>query len=153
MKLIDELKILDDKIKTNQAQNDLNREAAKTFVLSPKSLDMYEYLTGEDLGYKPGPIEIKQAEYSPLAQIITKVVKKDDKVKQTVKNDNNLRYSSLLNFNIYSVTNFNEISSTDSKFDILHRFYKDFEKLKGVKSETEETRQRKIKVLNNTSML
>ena len=153
MKLIDELKIIDGKIKTNQAQNDLNREAAKTFVLSSKSLDMYEYLTGEDLGYKPGPIEIKLAEYSPLAQIITKVVKKDDKVKQTVKNDNNLRYSSLLNFNIYSVTNFNEISSTDSKFDILHRFYKDFEKLKGVKSETEETRQRKIKVLNNTSML
>ena len=114
---------------------------------------MYEYLTGEDLEYRPGPIEIKQAEYSLLAQIITKVVKKDDKVKQTVKNDNNLRYSSLLNFSIYSVTNFNEISSTDSKFDILHRFYKDFEKIKDVKSETEETRQRKLKVLNNTSIL
>ena len=59
----------------------------------------------------------------------------------------------VLCFSIYSVTNFNEISSTDSKFDILNRLYKDFEKIKDVKSETEEARQRKLKVLNNTSIL
>ena len=45
------------------------------------------------------------------------------------------------------------MSSTDSKFDILNRLYKDFEKIKDVKSETEEARQRKLKVLNNTSIL
>ena len=32
MILIDELKIFDDKIKTNQAQYDLDREVAKIFV-------------------------------------------------------------------------------------------------------------------------
>ena len=36
-------KILDYKIKENQAQYDLNREAAKVFALSPKELDKYEY--------------------------------------------------------------------------------------------------------------
>ena len=54
MTLTDELKILDDKIKTNQAQYDLDREAAEISALSLKELDKYEYLTGEDLGYKPG---------------------------------------------------------------------------------------------------
>ena len=54
MTLTDELKILNDKIKANQAQYDLDREAAKISALSSKELDKYEYLTGEDLGYKPG---------------------------------------------------------------------------------------------------
>ena len=54
MTLTDELKILNDKIKANQAQYDLDREAAKISALSSKEMDKYEYLTGEDLGYKPG---------------------------------------------------------------------------------------------------
>ena len=50
MTLTDELKILDDKIKANQAQYDLSREAAKISALSSKDLlEKYEYLTGEDL--------------------------------------------------------------------------------------------------------
>ena len=32
-------------------------------------------MTGEDLALKPGSTEIKRAEYSPLAQFITKTVK------------------------------------------------------------------------------
>ena len=38
MTLTDELKILDDKIKANQAQYDLGREAAKISALSSKDL-------------------------------------------------------------------------------------------------------------------
>ena len=57
MKLTDELKILDDKTKANQAQYDLNREAAKICVLPSKNLDKYECLTGEDLEYKPSVVE------------------------------------------------------------------------------------------------
>ena len=52
MKLTDKLKILDDKIKADQAQYDLDREVANISALSSKELDKYEYLTGEDLGYK-----------------------------------------------------------------------------------------------------
>ena len=57
MTLTDELKILDEKIKANQAQYDLDREAAKISAISSKDLDKYSYLTGEDLGYKPGAVE------------------------------------------------------------------------------------------------
>ena len=49
MTLTDELKILDDKIKANQAQYELGREVAKISALSSKDvLEKYEYLTGED---------------------------------------------------------------------------------------------------------
>ena len=41
MTLTDELQILDDKMKANQAQCDLNREAAKTSALSSKELGKY----------------------------------------------------------------------------------------------------------------
>ena len=51
MTLTNELKILDNKIKANQAQYYLDREAAKISALSSKELDKYKYLTGEDLGY------------------------------------------------------------------------------------------------------
>ena len=54
MTVIDQFKILDDEIKTNQAQYDLSREAPKISVLSSKDLlDMDEYLTGEDFGQNP----------------------------------------------------------------------------------------------------
>ena len=54
MTLTDELKILDDKIKANQAQYDLGGEAAKISALSSKDLlEKYEYLTGENLGHRP----------------------------------------------------------------------------------------------------
>ena len=57
MTLTDELKILDDKIKANQPQYDLDRKAAEMSALSSKELDKYENLSGEDLGYKPGLVE------------------------------------------------------------------------------------------------
>ena len=57
MTLTDEFKFHDDKIKSSQAQYDLGREAAEISALSSKELDKYEYLTGEDLGYKPGVVE------------------------------------------------------------------------------------------------
>ena len=49
MTLSNEIKILDDKIKANQAQYNLDREAAKMSALSSDELEKYEYLTGEDL--------------------------------------------------------------------------------------------------------
>ena len=51
MTLTEQVKILDDKIKANKAQYDLDREAAKISALSSGELEKYEYLTGEDLGY------------------------------------------------------------------------------------------------------
>ena len=72
MALTDELKILDNKIKANQDQYDLDREVAKISALSSEELDKYEYLTGEDLGYKPGVVEKVKFEYSPLGEALSK---------------------------------------------------------------------------------
>ena len=64
MTLTDELKIIDDRIKANQAQYDLSREAAKISALSSKDLlERYENFTGKDLGRRPSVLE---KTYSPL---------------------------------------------------------------------------------------
>ena len=52
MTLTEQVKILGHKIKVNQVQYDLDREAPKISAVSYKELDRYEYLTGEYLGYK-----------------------------------------------------------------------------------------------------
>ena len=57
MTLFEQVKIHDNKMKANKAQYDLDREAAKISALSSGELEKYEYLTGEDLGYKPDVIE------------------------------------------------------------------------------------------------
>ena len=57
MTVTDQLKIIENKIKANQAQYDLDRLAAKISVLSSNDLRKYEYLTVEDLGYKPSLLE------------------------------------------------------------------------------------------------
>ena len=57
MTITDQLKIIENKIEANQAQYDLDRLAAKISVLSSNDLRKYEYLTVEDLGYKPSLLE------------------------------------------------------------------------------------------------
>ena len=69
MTLTKQVKILDDKIKANKAQYKLDREAAKISALSSGELEKYEYLTGEDLGYKPDVIQKANFEYSPLGKV------------------------------------------------------------------------------------
>ena len=43
MTLTEQVKILDDKIKANKAQYDLDRETSKISALSSKYLEKYEY--------------------------------------------------------------------------------------------------------------
>ena len=60
MTVTDQIKILDRKIKQNDLEGfrqcDLDRKATKIFLLSSGNLDKYEYLTGEDLNYKPSTL-------------------------------------------------------------------------------------------------
>ena len=60
-----------------------------------------------------------------------------------MKHDNRLVYNSVHNINKYSVSSFYEISSIDSKFDTINKFYKDLLKLNDVKSQNENTKQKK----------
>ena len=56
----------------NEAQQGLDRKAAKISALFSNNLDKYQYLTGEDLGLKPNTIEQARFEYSPLGKILIK---------------------------------------------------------------------------------
>ena len=65
MTVTDQLKMIDNEIKANQAQYDLQRLAAKISAYYSGDLRKYEYLTGEDLEYKPGVFEQTKFDYSP----------------------------------------------------------------------------------------
>ena len=83
MTLTNEVEILDGKITANQTQYDLDRESAKISTLSSGELGKYEYLTGEDLGYKPGVAEKAKFEYSPLGKVFNKGLDESDKKRRT----------------------------------------------------------------------
>ena len=72
MTVADQLKIIDNKIKANQAQYEVDRLAATVSALSSNELGKYEYLVGEDLGYKPGVVEQAKFEYSLLGKVFNK---------------------------------------------------------------------------------
>ena len=67
----DQNKILDDKIKANERQYDLDRMNAEISSCSSGDLPKYEYLTKKDLGYKPDAFEQAKFEYSPLGKVVT----------------------------------------------------------------------------------
>ena len=90
MTLTDELKILDDKIKAIQAQYDLDRKAAKISALSSGELEKYEYLSGEDLGYKPGVVEKAKFQYSALGKVFNKGLDEEDKKEGLLKRLRNI---------------------------------------------------------------
>ena len=145
MTLTEQVKILVGKIRANKAQYELDTEAAKISALSSKDLEKYEYLTSEDLGYKPDVVQRAKFAYSPLGEAFNKPFKKDGKNKKVIKYDNDLVYNSVHNFNKYSLPSFNKISSIDSKFDTIEKFYNDLIKLNSVKSQNKDTKQKKQK--------
>ena len=123
MTLTEQVKILDDKIRANKAQYDLDRQAAKISALSSKDLEKYEYLTGEDLGYKRDVIQRAKFEYSPLGEAFNKVFKKDDKNKKVTKYSNDLVYNSVHNFNKYSLPNLKKKSKSETSLEKKNAAY------------------------------
>ena len=90
MTKIDQLKILDNKIRANKAHYDLDREAPKISALSSGELDKYEYLSGEGLGYKPDVVQKAKFEYSSLGKVFKKGLDKDDKKEGLLKRLKNI---------------------------------------------------------------
>ena len=82
MTVTDQIRILDKNIMQNEAQYDLDRKVAKTSALSSNYLGQSEYLTGEDLGFKPSTFEQAKYEYSLLGKIFTKGLEKEEDKKQ-----------------------------------------------------------------------
>ena len=79
MTITQQVKILDDTIKTNKAQYDLDRQAAKISALSSGELEKYEYLTVENLGYQPDVVQKAKFEYYPLGQVFNKGLNVNEK--------------------------------------------------------------------------
>ena len=76
MSISEKIKTVNNKIKQNKAQYNLDRQTAKTSALSSANVSKYEFLTGKDvlpekdLLAKAAPI--KEFEYSPLGQELKK---------------------------------------------------------------------------------
>ena len=76
---------IDEKIRDQKLQYDINREAAKISALSSGKIDKQEYLTGEEIILSEQSREKEQAKftYSPLGKSFQKQIKQ---LKNTQKN-------------------------------------------------------------------
>ena len=75
---------INDQIRDEKLQYDINREAAKISALSSGKIDKYEYLTGEEILPSNQQQIIEQAKftYSPLGKAFEKQTIKDQGQKQ-----------------------------------------------------------------------
>ena len=85
MTIADQIETLDRKIKQNEAQQDLDTNAAKIPALFSNNFDKYEYLTGEDLVLKPSTVEQATSDYSSLSKFLNKGLKEEDKEEGPLK--------------------------------------------------------------------
>ena len=76
------IKILNDKIKANNGQYDIDRLNAEISAYSSGDLDKYEFLTKQDLKYKPDALEHAKFTYSPLGKVFNDGLNKKDKTKK-----------------------------------------------------------------------
>ena len=166
MTVTNQIKILNRKIKQNQAQYDLDIKAAKISALPSINLGKFEYLTGEDLGLKSSTVEQAKFEYSPLGKIFNKGLSEDDKKEEISKRLENIKdkndellktinttnkasknkinnQSKKLVYNTaHSFSNLKNISdikqlSLDSMFNLLRKYHKKLISLKNLTLRTE----------------
>ena len=90
MTVKDQLKILDNKIRQNPADYNLYRKNTKISALSSGKLGKHEYLTGEDLGHRPDPMQKAKFEYSPLGQMFNKMLTTGERLEGLLKRLKNI---------------------------------------------------------------
>ena len=81
---------IDDQIRDEKLQYDINREAAKISALSSNKFNKYEYLTGEEILPSNQKQMIEQAKftYSPLGKACEKQIKAiEDQEEKLIKTD------------------------------------------------------------------
>ena len=129
----DQIKILDDKIKANNVQYDLDRMNAVIPTYSSSDLPKYEYLTKKDLGYKPDAVEKVKFQYSPIGKVFIDGLAKEDKSKKIglFKRLKNIEY------------NLVEADDNDNKVGIF-RIIKDI-KDRGIKTDNDDEAVREIR--------
>ena len=129
----DQIKILDDKIKANTVQYDLDRMNAEISAYSSGDLPKYEYLTKKDLEYKPDAVEKIKFEYSPIGKVFTDRLSKEDKSKKVGL------FKRLKNIE----DNLVEVDDNDNKVGIF-RIIKDI-KDRGIKFDNDDEAVREIR--------
>ena len=138
MTITDQIKNFNRKIMQNEAQHDLDRKAAKTCALSSNNLDKYEYLTGEDLGFKPSTIERAKFEFSPLGKILNKGLDKDDQKEELFKRLKNIENAqkNLISGNDNKIIYYTPRSKFDEKNKMDSKLLNVFDYLKCLSQET-----------------
>ena len=175
MTKFDQIKILDNTIKANKAQYMLDRKNAEISAKSSGELDKYEYLTGEDLGYKPDALTQAKSEYSPLGKTLTFGSTKENKKEGLLKRLANINKADNLpnlrgiNTNIYLsdidyyrlnkdkidtqrfYEAYKKLESLEEKFFMINEFYEKIKNLKNDNNILSDDINKKTRVLNNTS--
>ena len=119
----EQVKILNDKIKANNAQYDLDRMNAEISAYSSGDLHKYEYLTKKDLGYKPNAFEQAKFEFSPLGKVFTDGLNKSDKKEgllkrlKNIESKNNNQLLALRNINRPAIGGRDNYDSDDDSYD------------------------------------
>ena len=91
---------------------------------------------GEDLGYKPNLFEQVKFDYSPLGNIFTKGLDKDDQKEGLFKRLENIQDKNEELLNAFSAANkVSKAAKNESDFNIdfryaFYKFYRDFKKFK-----------------------
>ena len=133
MTMTDQLKILNRKIKQNESQYDLDREAPKISALFSNNLDQYELLTGDVLGLKASTMERTKFKYSPLGKMFNKGLSEEDKKEGILKGLKNIKDKNEELINIFSATNKASKNGKFTKSDALTYNTKySFSKLKNI---------------------
>ena len=95
--ICNKIMIINDQIRDEKLQYDINREAAKISALSSDKIDKYEYPTGEEMlpSNQQQIIEQAKSTYSPLGKVSEKQTKtiedqgqKQAETLKTFKSDN-----------------------------------------------------------------
>ena len=178
MTVTDQINILNRKIKQNESQYVLDREAAKISALFSNNLDKCEYLTGEDLGLRPSTVEQAKFEYSPLGKIFNKCLSEDDQKERILKRLENVNDKDEMILNTFNTTNkssknkinnqskkliynaehsFAKLRNTDdvkklslnSMFNLMREYHKKFTSLKNLVPRTKNNKKLKQEVLIN----
>ena len=124
----DQIKILDDKIKANNVQYDLDRMNTEISAYSSGDLPKYEYLTKKDLGCKPDAVEKVKFEYSPIGKVFTDGLSKEEESKK---------------IGLFKSNNLVEVDDNDNKGGIF-RIIKDI-KDRGIKIDNDDEAVREIR--------
>ena len=112
---------IEDQIKDEKLQYDLNREAAKISALSSGKIDKYEYLTGEEILPSNERQTIEQAKftYSPLGKAFEKQTK-------TIKDQGEKQIKSILGKSIEKIRKYSDYDNDYTKELLISKEIKIF---------------------------